>query len=210
MRQTAWPKKRPPKNTPLLPDNTSKNKPDAPRTVLFYPLMVGAVILGCLIGLGIFMLIINNIEGRIIVPRLIFVLPAIVLIMAVKFIDKALAEHYPRLVSERQRRKYASTTGTAQSYGTHNPLQPYPQQSYDQVLPHSPGTGQGDGSIVDRSGQPAGYGIKPASTQPGQAGQSTAYGAPTATSHPIQSQYDQRSINQYGQSGQQGYPQRSS
>ena len=70
---------------------------------IYWLLIVIAVVLGGLGTIGIFLWIYNHATGTVRVPRLLLVLPIIILIWAARAIDGFLVERYPNLVPESKR-----------------------------------------------------------------------------------------------------------
>lgn len=58
----------------------------------YYLMMVLAVVIGVVLGIGIFVWIISNVTGRVRIPYLLLALPTILLVALVRFIDGALVK----------------------------------------------------------------------------------------------------------------------
>ena len=58
----------------------------------YYPMMAVAVVIGVVLGIGIYILISMNVEGRVRIPIYLLALPVILLMALVRFIDGALVK----------------------------------------------------------------------------------------------------------------------
>ena len=161
---------------------------------IYWLLIVIAVVLGGLGTIGIFLWIYNHATGTVRVPRLLLVLPIIILIWAARAIDGFLVERYPNLVPESKRWML-----TAGAQGQEQPAGPGPAQAAPAQAPAAPGAQQAayghpqqaaaqPGAYPPGGGAPAPYGQpahQPGSYQPG-ATQQGARQQPSA--HPQDSQ----------------------
>ena len=154
---------------------------------IYWLLIVIAVVLGGLGTIGIFLWIYNHATGTVPVPRLLLVLPIIILIWAARAIDGFLVERYPNLVPESKR--WMLATGAQGQQAGPGPAQAVPAQapaaagapqaaSYGYAEPGAvqqaqqaqQGPYQQPGSYPPGDGAPAPYGQpahQPGSYQPG-------------------------------------------
>ena len=143
---------------------------------IYWLLIVIAVVLGGLGTIGIFLWIYNHATGTVRVPRLLLVLPIIILIWAARAIDGFLVERYPNLVPESKRWMLA-----AGAQGQEQPAGPGPAQAAPAQAPAAAGAPQAaygypqqaaaqPGAYPPGGGAPAPYGQpahQPGSYQPG-------------------------------------------
>ena len=104
---------------------------------IYWLLIVIAVVLGGLGTIGIFLWIYNHATGTVRVPRLLLVLPIIILIWAARAIDGFLVERYPNLVPESKRWMLA-----AGAQGQGQPAGPGPAQAVPAQAPAAAGAPQ--------------------------------------------------------------------
>ena len=104
---------------------------------IYWLLIVIAVVLGGLGTIGIFLWIYNHATGTVPVPRLLLVLPIIILIWAARAIDGFLVERYPNLVPESKRWMLA-----AGAQGQGQPAGPGPAQAVPAQAPAAAGAPQ--------------------------------------------------------------------
>ena len=167
---------------------------------IYWLLIVIAVVLGGLGTIGIFLWIYNHATGTVRVPRLLLVLPIIILIWAARAIDGFLVERYPNLVPESKRWMLAAgAQGQGQQAGP-GPAQAVPAQapaaagapqaaSYGYAEPGAAQQGayQQPGSYPPGDGAPAPYGQsahQPGAYQPGTNTAAPGYGTvPPATGY---------------------------
>lgn len=171
---------------------------------IYWLLIVIAVVLGGLGTIGIFLWIYNHATGTVPVPRLLLVLPIIILIWAARAIDGFLVERYPNLVPESKR--WMLATGAQGQQAGPGPAQAVPAQapaaagapqaaSYGYAEPGAvqqaqqaqQGPYQQPGSYPPGDGAPAPYGQpahQPGSYQPGTNTAAPGYGTvPPATGY---------------------------
>ena len=162
---------------------------------IYWLLIVIAVVLGGLGTIGIFLWIYNHATGTVPVPRLLLVLPIIILIWAARAIDGFLVERYPNLVPESKR--WMLATGAQGQQAGPGPAQAVPAQapqaaSYGYAEPGAAqqaqqGAYQQPGSYPPGDGAPAPYGQpahQPGSYQPGTNTAAPGYGTvPPATDY---------------------------
>lgn len=173
---------------------------------IYWLLIVIAVVLGGLGTIGIFLWIYNHATGTVPVPRLLLVLPIIILIWAARAIDGFLVERCPNLVPESKRWMLATgAQGQGQPAGP-GPAQAVPAQapaaagapqaaSYGYAEPGAvqqaqqaqQGPYQQPGSYPPGDGAPAPYGQlahQPGAYQPGTNTAAPGYGTvPPATGY---------------------------
>ena len=168
---------------------------------IYWLLIVIAVVLGGLGTIGIFLWIYNHATGTVRVPRLLLVLPIIILIWAARAIDGFLVERYPNLVPESKR--WMLATGAQGQQAGPGPAQAVPAQapaaagapqaaSYGYAEPGAvqqaqQGPYQQPGSYPPGDGAPAPYGQlahQPGAYQPGTNTAAPGYGTvPPATGY---------------------------
>ena len=162
---------------------------------IYWLLIVIAVVLGGLGTIGIFLWIYNHATGTVRVPRLLLVLPIIILIWAARAIDGFLVERYPNLVPESKR--WMLATGAQGQQAGPGPAQAVPAQapaaaSYGYAEPGAvqqaqQGPYQQPGSYPPGDGAPAPYGQlahQPGAYQPGTNTAAPGYGTvPPATDY---------------------------
>ena len=170
---------------------------------IYWLLIVIAVVLGGLGTIGIFLWIYNHATGTVRVPRLLLVLPIIILIWAARAIDGFLVERYPNLVPESKRWMLAAGAQGQEQPAGPGPAQAVPAQapaaagapqaaSYGYAEPGAvqqaqQGAYQQPGSYPPGDGAPAPYGQpahQPGAYQPGTNTAAPGYGTvPPATGY---------------------------
>ena len=170
---------------------------------IYWLLIVIAVVLGGLGTIGIFLWIYNHATGTVRVPRLLLVLPIIILIWAARAIDGFLVERYPNLVPESKRWMLATGAQGQQAGPGPAQAQAVPAQapaaagapqaaSYGYAEPGAAqqaqqGPYQQPGSYPPGDGAPAPYGQpahQPGAYQPGTNTAAPGYGTvPPATGY---------------------------
>ena len=146
---------------------------------IYWLLIVIAVVLGGLGTIGIFLWIYNHATGTVRVPRLLLVLPIIILIWAARAIDGFLVERYPNLVPESKRWMLA-----AGAQGQGQPAGPGPAQAVPAQAPAAASYGYaepGAAQQAQQTQQPGSYqpGTNTAAPGYGTVPPATGYGAPS-------------------------------
>ena len=163
---------------------------------IYWLLIVIAVVLGGLGTIGIFLWIYNHATGTVRVPRLLLVLPIIILIWAARAIDGFLVERYPNLVPESKRWMLAAGAqgqqagpGPAQAVPAQAPAAAgAPQAAYGHAEPGAvqqaqQGSYQQPGAYQPGAAQQGPY-QQPGSYQPGTNTAAPGYGTvPPATGY---------------------------
>ena len=172
---------------------------DNPHSNGYYVMLVLAVVIGVVLGIGIFIWISMNSTGRTRIPIFLPALPTILLVGLVKIIDRALVNRRQSLP------EHQNTAQTATNlYG-----QPGPAAEYGQPAPQV-----GGAAPYGRSQQPAfgygqaqqpvyGYGAQPSSPGYGRTQQASAPGSDPGHGEPAYGSY---STDGYGQAPRTGLP----
>ncbi|WP_273167542.1 hypothetical protein [Actinomyces israelii] len=143
---------------------TTENKA---RSSAYYLIMVLAVMIGVVLGIGIFVWIISNVTGRARIPYLLLALPTILLVALVRFIDGALVKRQQESggLDNQDMAPLVSPYGQAQQPG------PF---AYGQAQQPMPGSSSGHGQPAPTYGWPQQPGV-PAYDQTPQAGTQLSY-----------------------------------
>ena len=101
----------------------------------YYPMMAVAVVIGVVLGIGIYILISVNVEGHVRIPIYLLALPTILLMALARFIDGALVKRQQASggLDNQDMASLASPYGQAQpaaGYGQPDASMGYGQQNY--------------------------------------------------------------------------------
>ncbi|VEI18674.1 hypothetical protein [Actinomyces viscosus] len=145
--------------------------------------MTVVVLIAVVIDIAIYIAIITNVEGRVRIPYLVFIVPVVAALAIGRFADAALAKRSPHLVpgyTAQQYQPYPGAVPAQQGYGqVQQPMAPqgtgYGQPQYGQAPSQVPSQ-----QVAPGTPQQAAYGQQPGQAQQGQYGQTPTNQVPQA------------------------------